>query len=85
MKRFLYWFLAIIITLGAAYYQRKTGPTYPRMIKAEVNGKEYTLKLVRSLGLDQRPEVKLAITDTSVRAKLYFRHFNLALEMLIHE
>jgi hypothetical protein len=75
MKRFLYWFLAIIITLGAAYYQRKTGPTYPRMIKTTANGKEYNLKLVRSLGLDQRPEVKLAITDTSVRAKLYFRHF----------
>ena len=75
MKKFLYWFLAIVITLGAAYYQRKTGPTYPRMLKAEVNGKECNLKLVRSISLDQRPEVKLAITDTSVRAKLFYRHF----------
>jgi hypothetical protein len=75
MKKSVFWILAIVITLGAAYYQRKTGPTYPRMIKAEVNGKEYSLKLIRSLGLDQRPEVKLAITDTSVKAKLYYRHF----------
>jgi hypothetical protein len=75
MKKFLYWLLAIVITIGAAYYQRKTGPTYPKMIKAEVNGKVYNLKLVRSLGLDQSPEVKLAITDTSVKAVLYFRHF----------
>jgi hypothetical protein len=75
MKKFLYWFLAIVITLGAAYYQRKTGPTYPKRVKAEVNGVVYELKLVRSLGLDQRPEVKLAITDTAVKAKLYFRRF----------
>lgn len=75
MKKFLFWFLAFIITIGAAYYQRKTGPTYPKRIKTELNGSEYNLKLVRSLGLDQRPEVKLAVTDTSVKARLYFRRF----------
>lgn len=75
MKKFLFWFLAFIITIGAAYYQRKTGPTYPKRIKAELNGTEYDLKLVRSLGLDQRPEVKLSITDTTVKAKLYLRKF----------
>jgi hypothetical protein len=75
MKKFLYWFLAIIITLGAAYYQRKTGPTNPKRIRTELNGSEYELKLVRSLGLNQRPEVKLAVTDTAVKAKLYFRRF----------
>ena len=32
MKKFTLWFLAIIITLGAAYYQRKTGPTYPKAV-----------------------------------------------------
>ena len=35
----------------------------------------YKLKLVRSLGLDERSEVKLNITDTSVKAKLYFKRF----------
>jgi hypothetical protein len=75
MKKFLYWFLAIVITLGAAYYQRKTGPTYPKRIEAEVNGAPVELKLIRSLGLDERPQVKLAITDTSVKAKLYYRRF----------
>ncbi|MGD0582090.1 MAG: hypothetical protein ABR974_03990 [Bacteroidales bacterium] len=75
MRRFLYWFLAVIITIGAAYFQRKTGPTYPKIIIAQINGKAYDLKLVRSLGLNQRPEVKLAVTDTSVKAKLYFKRF----------
>jgi len=75
MKKFLYWFLAFIITIGAAYYQSKTGPTYPKRTEAEVNGTTYELKLVRSLGLDERSQVKLAINDTSVKAKLYFRRF----------
>ncbi|HVN59420.1 MAG TPA: hypothetical protein VMT63_14055 [Bacteroidales bacterium] len=75
MKKFLYWSLAIIITLGAAYYQRKTGPTYPKKIRVEANGRSYDLRLVRSLGLNERPEVRLAISDTTVRARLHFRHF----------
>ncbi len=75
MKKFLYWFLAIIITLGAAYYQRTTGPTYPKKIQVTVNGKVHDLRLVRSLGLDERPEVKLSITDTSVKAKLFVKRF----------
>ena len=75
MKKFLYWSLAFIITIGAAYYQRKTGPTYPKKATAEANGKTYELRLVRSLSLDERSQVKIAIADTTVRARLYFRRF----------
>ncbi len=75
MKKTFLWILAIIITLGAAYYQRKTGPTNPREISLAVNDTIIKVRLVRSLGLDERPEVRLAITDTSVRAKLYYRRF----------
>jgi len=75
MKKSLYWFLAFVITICAAYYQRKTGPTYPKRLEVSVNGKPYDLKLVRSIGLDRSSEVKLAITDTSVKARLYFRRF----------
>jgi hypothetical protein len=75
MKKFIYWFLAIVITLCAAYYQRTTGPTYPKKAEIIINGQKYELKLVRSLGLDERSEVKLAITDTSVKARLFYRRF----------
>lgn len=75
MKKSALWILTVLITIGAAYYQRKTGPTYPRRIEVTLNDSTYNLKLVRSLGLDERPEVKLNITDTSVRAKLYYRRF----------
>ncbi len=75
MKKFILWFLAIIITLFAAYYQRKTGPTYPKMINLDVNDTTYKAKLVRSLGIDERPEVKLKIPDTTIKAKLYYKRF----------
>jgi hypothetical protein len=75
MKKFILWSLAFIITLSAAVYQRHTGPTYPRKLDVTINGSLQKLKLVRSLALDERPEVKLGITDTTVRAKLFFKRF----------
>ena len=75
MKKFILWSLAFIITVSAAIYQRHTGPTYPKKLDVTVNGQLQKLKLVRSLALDERPEVKLNITDTTVRAKIYFKRF----------
>jgi hypothetical protein len=75
MKKFLLWLLAFIITIGAAYYQRKTGPTYPKRINVSLNDTIYKLKLVRSLGLDEQPNVKLNICDTSVKARLFYKRF----------
>ncbi|MDQ1297226.1 MAG: hypothetical protein QG611_1206, partial [Bacteroidota bacterium] len=75
MKKFLLWLLAFVITLSAAYYQRKTGPTYPKSTEVTLNGSLYKLKLIRSIGLDERSEVKLQIKDTSVIAILYFKRF----------
>ncbi|MBN2666787.1 MAG: hypothetical protein JXR67_09770 [Bacteroidales bacterium] len=75
MKKIILWILAIIITLGAAYYQRKTGPTNPRDTYLTVNDTLVKVRLVRSLGLDERPEVRLAITDTAVKARLYYRRY----------
>jgi hypothetical protein len=75
MKKFTLWFLAIVITLGTAYYQRKTGPTYPKAVNVTLNDSVYDVTLIRSLGLDERPEVKLKIADTSVRAVLFYKRF----------
>lgn len=75
MKTFLFWFLAFLITISAAIYQRKTGPTYPKKFEVQANGRNYELKLVRSLGLDEDPEVKLNMNDTTVGAKIYYRRY----------
>jgi len=75
MKKSILWILAIIITIGAAYYQRKTGPTYPKAVNVTVNDSTWEIRLVRSLGLDERPEVKLKLTDTSCHARLFYKRF----------
>lgn len=75
MKKLSLWFLAFLITIGAAYYQRKTGPTYPKPTEVTLNDTVYELKLVRSLALDERPEVKLKIYDTTIKARLFFKRF----------
>jgi len=75
MKKFLIWLLAFIITILAAYYQRKTGPTYPQRINVTLNGIDTELKLVRSIGFDERSEVKLGIADTGIKATLFYKRF----------
>ena len=75
MKKFILWFLAFVITLGAAYYQRKTGPTYPKQIDVTLNNTVHELKLIRSLALDERSEVKLNITDPAIKAKIFFKRY----------
>ena len=75
MKKIILWSLALIITLAAAVYQRHTGPTYPKELKINLNSKEYDLKLVRSLALNERSEVKLDINDPAIKAKLFFKRY----------
>jgi hypothetical protein len=76
MKKTILWILTVIITLSAAYYQRKTGPTYPKQVKVTLNDTLYKLKLVRSIALDERSAVRLKINDPSIHAKLYFKRLN---------
>jgi len=75
MKKTILWLLAFLITIAAAYYQRKTGPTYPKKVKVTLNDSLYDLKLVRSIGLNERPEVKLGINDTSIKAVLFYKRY----------
>jgi hypothetical protein len=75
MKKFILWFLAFLITISAAIYQRMTGPTYPQRFYITLNDTIHELKLVRSLSLNEKPEVRLNIYDTSVKAKLFFKRF----------
>jgi hypothetical protein len=75
MDKSIYWILAFVITIGAAFYQRTTGPTYPKRAEVTVNNTVYDLKLTRSISLDRDTEVRLAVTDTTARAMLYYRRY----------
>lgn len=76
MRKFFLWTLAFVITVTAAIYQRHTGPTYPKELNVSINNKPYNLKLTRSIALDEKSEVRLNITDTTIKAKLFFKRFN---------
>jgi hypothetical protein len=69
------WTMAFIITIEAAIYQRHTGPTYPKELNITLNDKVYELKLVRSLALNEKPEIKLEIADSTVKARLFYKLF----------
>lgn len=72
MKKVLIWIAAILLTLAAAYYQRTTGPTYPRNEDVQVGDSTYTIKLIRTSG--PRPaRIKLPVQDTTFRAQLSYK------------
>lgn len=85
MRKFFLWTLAFVITVTAAIYQRHTGPTYPKELNISLNNKPYNLKLTRSIALDEKSEVRLNITDTTIKAKLFFKRFNSNEEYQISE
>lgn len=75
LKKFLVFFLSFIITIGAAIYQRKTGPTYPKEVNVELNSNVYTVELPRSHGGETDCPVMVPIADSTVKGSLYFRRY----------
>ncbi len=74
-KMILSWLIAILITFGAAIYQRTTGPTYPKITKVEIKDTVYKLKLIRSFGGTNDADINLDIPNKSVNASLYYRKY----------
>lgn len=48
LKKVLFWVLAVVISLAAMFYQRMTGPTYPKKYKITYQNEEYNFGLPRS-------------------------------------
>jgi hypothetical protein len=75
MKKSVYWFLAIVITLVLSIYQRMTGPTYPKKVTIEMNGESYQVKLPRS-GVQQDEIVMLKGVPAHVDApQIHYRQY----------
>jgi hypothetical protein len=72
MKTILF---ALLITLLTAYYQRATGPTYPKRGEVTINGVAYDYKLLRSHGGETDAQIAVTIPDTSVHPVLKWRRF----------
>lgn len=74
-KVYIFWAVAIVITIAAAIYQRTTGPTYPKKVKTVLNNNTYTLKLLRSWGGNEDCEIKFDIDDPNVRGKVFYKRY----------
>jgi len=74
-SNFWFWLFAVIITLGALVYQKKTGPTYPKRVKYEINGVKMSTELPRSG--DSGTDCKITLKDISAdqEVSLFYRHF----------
>lgn len=74
MKKYVYWILAIVITLVLSIYQRMTGPTHPKSVAIELNGESYKVKLPRS-GVQKDEIVKLKNLPKNTHAQLHYRRY----------
>ena len=67
------WTLAILMMLGAAVYQRRTGPTCPMRAPFSIGGDSYRCKLIRSEVTTKDAEVTLPAPASPVDANLHYR------------
>ncbi|MFO8234034.1 MAG: hypothetical protein R6U04_01330 [Bacteroidales bacterium] len=74
MKKVGLWILAIILTLTAAIYQRKTGPTYPKDTDIEINNKKYSVTLPRSHVSTEDCEISLDVPPP-VTGRIYYKRY----------
>jgi len=74
-KIWLRWLLAILITIGAAVYQRLTGPTYPVKGSVTVAGHKIKYHLPRSHGGEGGAAVLLQVPDTTFSGKIIYRRY----------
>lgn len=75
LKILFIWVGAILITLLAAFYQRITGPTYPKKVKTDVYGHKFNLSLPTSYSSSKDCEVFLPVRDDNIKAKLVYRKY----------
>jgi len=75
IKTLFQWILAILITLVAIIYQRKTGPSYDKKVQITIDGREYEFSLVRSHGGESDCTLELQIPDEQITGEIHYRKY----------
>jgi len=76
MRKFLFWTIAVLITVTAAIYQRTTGPTYPYRTTTTLDGTEYSLALKRSQTNTHPCMIRLEVPQ-EVSGELFYRRLRM--------
>jgi len=74
-KKTIVWILAVVITILAAYYQRKTGPTHPKKATVEISGEKYSFDLLRSGVTGRDAKIKIEIPNESISGTVTYRRY----------
>ncbi len=69
------WILAVALTLTAAAWQRRTGPTYPVEGTLSLGGREVPIHLARSNGGETDQPVRIRVEDAAVSGEVAWRRF----------
>lgn len=69
------WVVAVALMLGAAYYQRRTGPSHPVRGTFEVAGESYRYRLVRNATTTADARVAIPEPAVPVRGGLRFKRY----------
>lgn len=75
--RLLLWLVALIVTLGAAVYQRLTGPSHPVEGSIEVAGRSLRYELPRSHLTTSAATIDVPDPEAPVSAVLYYKRYQL--------
>jgi hypothetical protein len=76
MKRqTFFWIAAILITLFAVVFQRKTGPTYPQKVHFQVDTLNFTVKLPRSHVIDSSLHISIPEFSWEWTARFFHRPY----------
>ncbi|MBD3414789.1 MAG: hypothetical protein GF421_10210 [Candidatus Aminicenantes bacterium] len=75
MRKFLFWLLALVITVSVLVYQRMTGPTYPIQGKVNLDNTEISYQLERSHVNTQDYEIKIPAPEPDIQGTLHYRIF----------
>ncbi len=73
--RKILWFMAFIITISSAVFQRLTGPTYPIRGKKYIDNSEVSYKLLRSETVQKDAQVSLTAPDTALHGYVQYKRF----------
>ncbi|KPK84070.1 MAG: hypothetical protein AMS27_10955 [Bacteroides sp. SM23_62_1] len=75
MKKSLIWVISVIITLGAAVYQRLTGPTYPETYKIGIGDQVQKISLPTSHGGETDKRISIEEPEPAMEGFIVFRRF----------
>jgi hypothetical protein len=77
-RRITLWVVALLITLGSAYWQRRSGPTYPVSGSVDFAGTTVEYHLDRSHSIASDQEVVFIAPNSRIRGRVLYRRVHSA-------